>query len=222
MCLSGKWPPADVSGTLAYIRCPVCRICLRTTRGKDCRGESADDCIRASLLAPMASTISAGAANLVAILLGNGARRLRPARRNCGRPVRVPTIHSGGAGAALVARGHARGQFVVTAVSAALRAVFVTLAALTGSLTMVIVATSAALGCSALLYAFPFNPILKASLADLGLPCTHRAGLHRRWPDADRVGLRAGELRKERSLMACRAVRPSGPADSDHWPQPTR
>ena len=115
------------------------------------------------LLAPMAVTISAGAANLVAILLGSKWSAAAPlvaiAAAQC---VFQPFIQV--AGAALVARGHVRGQFVVTAVSAALRAVFVTLAALTGSLTMVIVATLAALGSSALLYAFPLRSDLKGEV----------------------------------------------------------
>jgi PST family polysaccharide transporter len=134
------------------------------------------------LLAPMALTISAGAANLVAILLGNRWSAAAPlVAIAAGQCVFQPFIQV--AGAALVARGHVRGQFVVTAVSAALRAVFVTLAALTGSLTMVIVATSAALGSSALLYAYPLQSDLKgelggflASLARIALAST-AAGL---------------------------------------------
>jgi len=115
------------------------------------------------LLAPMALVISAGAANLVTILLGPKWSAAAPlvaiAAAQC---VLQPFIQV--AGAALVARAHVRAQFLVTTGSAALRAVFVTLAALTGSLTMVIVATSAALGCSALLYAFPLQSDLKGQL----------------------------------------------------------
>ena len=134
------------------------------------------------LLAPMALVISAGAANLVAILLGNKWSAAAPlVAIAAGQCLFEPFIQV--AGAALVARGHVRGQFVVTALSAALRAVFVTLAALTGSLTMIIVATSAALGSSAFLYAYPLQSDLKgelgrflASLARIALAST-AAGL---------------------------------------------
>jgi hypothetical protein len=131
----------------------------------------------------MALTISAGAVNLVAILLGNRCHAAPLVAIAAGQCVFQPFIQV--AGAALVARGHA---------VSSLSRLFRRLCAPCSSSGCVDGKSddghcySAALSCSAL-YAFPCNPILKASLADSGQPCTHH------WPpppppDGDRVGFR--------------------------------
>ncbi|MGH7140443.1 MAG: oligosaccharide flippase family protein, partial [Pirellulales bacterium] len=115
------------------------------------------------LMAPMALVISAGAANLVTILLGTKWSAAAPlVAIAAGQCLFQPFIQV--AGAALIARGNVRGQFFVTAVAAGLRAMCVTLAAMTGSLTMVIVATLAALGTSTLLYTLTLRSDFKDGL----------------------------------------------------------
>lgn len=118
------------------------------------------------LLAPIALVISAGAASAASILLGgkwSGA---------------VPLIAIGAgqclfqpfnqiAGAALVARGHVRSQFVAAAIAAVVRTALLVGAATTKSLSIVVIATLAALAFYTLLCAVALRADLKSGLGSI-------------------------------------------------------
>lgn len=117
------------------------------------------------LLAPMALVISADSRSLVAILLGakwaGAAPLVAVAAAQC---LFQPFVQV--ARAAQIARGYVRAQFMITAAAAVLRATVVTLAAMTKSLEMVVVATIVALAGNALLYTFVLQSRVGAGLAN--------------------------------------------------------
>jgi len=118
------------------------------------------------LLAPMALIISAGAGNLVAILLGNKWLDAAPlvviAASVC---LFQPFIQV--ARAAFIARGLVRAQFIIDAIAAGVRAALVVLAAMSGSLTAVVVATVAAVAINMLLYTRSLRPELRGRVGGL-------------------------------------------------------
>lgn len=95
------------------------------------------------LLAPMALVISAGAGSLVPLLLGAKWLATAPlvaiAASQC-----LFEVFNRVTSAVLIARGHVRSQFVLTAIAAFLRSVLIICAALIGSLTAVVLASVAA------------------------------------------------------------------------------
>lgn len=102
-------------------------------------------------LAPIALVISAGAADFVSVLLGakwSAATPLVAIGVWCAIFYPVHYV----CGAALIARGQTRSNFLVTVASAVLRVGFITLGVLSGRLSFVIVGMVAALGGRTLVY----------------------------------------------------------------------
>jgi len=118
------------------------------------------------LLAPMALVISAGAGNVVAVLLGSKWLDAAPlvvlAASLC---LFQPFIQV--SRAAFIARGEVRGQFIIATVAAVVRAALVILAALSDSLTMVVVATVAASAINMLIYTRSLQPELRGRMGGL-------------------------------------------------------
>lgn len=117
-------------------------------------------------LAPMALVISAGAPDLVAVLLGpkwSHAAPLVVIAAWCAVFYPVQYVCS----AALVARGEVRSKFLVTAAGAVLRVTFITLAVSTESLPMVVVGMLVALGGGAAFYVAMAIPELRTGAGHL-------------------------------------------------------
>ena len=102
-------------------------------------------------LAPVGLAISAGAAEIVSLLLGSHWSAAVPLVAIAGWSAVFQPFHSV-CGAVLVARGRVRRKFLITALAAAVRVVLVTLAVFSGSLTIVVCATFGALGGGAIAY----------------------------------------------------------------------
>jgi len=118
------------------------------------------------LLAPMALVISAGAGNLVAVLLGSKWLEAAPlvvlAASLC---LFQPFIQV--SRAAFIARGQVRGQFIIATIAAGVRAGLVVLAAMSGSLAAVVVATVAASAVNMFLYTRSLRPELRGRVGTL-------------------------------------------------------
>jgi len=118
------------------------------------------------LLAPMALVISAGAEDVVAVLLGSKWLDAAPlvviAASLC---LFQPFIQV--SRQAFIARGQVRGQFIIAIIAAGVRAALVVLAALSRSLTVVVVATVAASAVNMLLYVRSLRPELRGRVGGL-------------------------------------------------------
>ena len=103
------------------------------------------------VLAPMGLVISAGAAEIVSLLLGPHWSAAVPLVAIAAWSVVFQPFFSV-CGAALVARGKVRRRFLITMLAAAVRVTLVTLAVFSGSLVVVVCATLGAFGSGAIAY----------------------------------------------------------------------